>query len=65
MALDRILASMVRRGRVEFPPGSCPVSTTKAHALKALGGSRGTGLRVLKKRANSLPMPANMARIAV
>ena len=59
----RILRSMFAVGVVDFPPDRAPINY-KAHALKALEVAQ-DGIVLLKNEHNSLPLPANLARIAV
>lgn len=59
----RILRSMFAVGVVDFPPDRAPINY-KTHALKALEVAQ-DGIVLLKNEHNSLPLPANLARIAV
>jgi beta-glucosidase len=59
----RILRSMFAVGVVDFPPDHAPINY-KTHALKALEVAQ-DGIVLLKNEHNSLPLPANLARIAV
>jgi beta-glucosidase len=59
----RILRSMFAVGVVDFPPARASINY-KAHALKALEVAQ-NGIVLLKNAHNALPLPANLARIAV
>jgi beta-glucosidase len=59
----RILRSMFAVGVVDFPPNHAPINY-KAHALKALEIAQ-NGIVLLKNAHNTLPLPTNLARIAV
>jgi beta-glucosidase len=59
----RILRSMFAVGVVDFPPDHAPINY-KAHALKALEVAQ-DGIVLLKNEHNSLPLPADLTRIAV
>jgi beta-glucosidase len=59
----RILRSMFAVGVIDFPPDHAPINY-KAHALKALEVAQ-DGIVLLKNEHSSLPLPANLPRIAV